>query len=248
MPRPLMETEMPTLTATRSPSTPSGRRDSSEMSRALSATALRRLLTSGASTTNSSPPIRATVSMGRRAATSLSATRRSTASPAACPSESFTHLNRSRSTKSTAVHRPERFAWDRACSIRSTRRARFGRPVSGSCVACVMRASCAPCSSAIRAAWASPSRLISRSWALFALRSVNVRQVRRSPSTSSGELPTRTGTATPSPFMRSSSTVTPRPPGPRSSSRPIGARPAMNAASGDPTIAPLGRSNSSASR
>ena len=42
-------------------------------------------------------------------ATSWSATRRSTVSPAACPWVSLTCLKRSRSTKRTAVHRPERF-------------------------------------------------------------------------------------------------------------------------------------------
>ena len=73
--------------------------------------------------------------------------------------------------------------------MRSTRSARFGRPVSASWVACLVSAACASCRSAIRSACAWPSRAISRSWALCALRSVNVRHVSRSPSTSSGESP-----------------------------------------------------------
>ncbi len=110
--------------------------------------------------------------------TSCAATRRSTVSPAAWPWVSLTCLNRSRSTKNTAVHRPERFEWDRAWSMRSTSSARFGRPVSASWVACLVSAACASCRSAIRSAWARLSRAISRSWAFWALRSVNVRQVR----------------------------------------------------------------------
>ena len=46
---------------------------------------------------------------GRRIDSNWVATLRSTVSPAACPRESLTCLNRSRSTKKTAVHRPERF-------------------------------------------------------------------------------------------------------------------------------------------
>ena len=49
------------------------------------------------------------------------------------------------------------------------------------------------CRSAIRSAWARLSRSISRSCAFCVLRSVNVRQMRSSPSTASGESPDQHG-------------------------------------------------------
>ena len=75
-----------------------------------------------------------------------------------------------------------------------------------------------------------------------------MRQVRSSPSTASGELPTRTETATPSLSTRSNSIVVPSPSGPRISSNPIGRPPAMNFVNRDPTIDSRGHDSSSASR
>ncbi len=61
---------------------------------------------------NSSPPVRATVSMSRTTEHRRRATWSSTTSPARCPSESLISLNRSRSTTSAAKGCATRLAWD----------------------------------------------------------------------------------------------------------------------------------------
>ncbi len=83
-------------------------------------------------TTNSSPPRRATVSPGRTVRSSRRATSRSRSSPAPWPSESLTTLKRSRSRNSTPTERWWRDARCRASWRRSSNRARLGRPVSSS--------------------------------------------------------------------------------------------------------------------
>jgi len=72
------------------------------------------------------------VSLPRVAFNSRSATVRSSVSPAAWPNESFTFLKSSRSTYTTPMFDGERSAVTSACSMRSSSRARFARPVSGS--------------------------------------------------------------------------------------------------------------------
>ncbi len=82
--------------------------------------------------TNSSPPTRATVSVSRTTVRSLRAIERSTTFPASWPHASFTALKPSRSTTISAKDSPVRRDRASACSIRSSRSFRFGRPVSGS--------------------------------------------------------------------------------------------------------------------
>ena len=92
-----------------------------------SATSRRTADSVGTMTPNSSPPSRAT----RASSTAPSAVRRRLdtvvrrVSPASCPSESLTTLNRSRSTNRTPNGSPSA----RAASIRSRNRARLGSPV-----------------------------------------------------------------------------------------------------------------------
>ena len=97
--------------------------------------------------TNSSPERRASVSPGRMrpAIRSATATRRS--SPTRWPWLSLTDLKRSRSTKRIATGWPRRPLRSRACSSRSSRRRRFGRPVSASWRELVWNCSDASCSS-----------------------------------------------------------------------------------------------------
>ena len=81
---------------------------------------------------NSSPPKRATVSLGRTAERSRAATSTSSSSPALCPSVSLTSLNPSRSRKYTAIGGDESARRASACWSRSLNRARLGRSVSES--------------------------------------------------------------------------------------------------------------------
>ena len=90
---------------------------------------------SSQSTTNSSPPKRATVSPGRRATARRSAMATSSRSPRPWPRLSFTTLKWSRSRNSTATRRLWRRARASAPSSRSSSSVRLGRPVSGSWVA-----------------------------------------------------------------------------------------------------------------
>ena len=83
-------------------------------------------------TANSSPPRRATVSELRTQPSSRLATWRSSSSPAACPSESFTVLKSSRSTNRTAMPRPWRRVRATAWRTRSSNSERLGSAVSGS--------------------------------------------------------------------------------------------------------------------
>ena len=85
--------------------------------------------------TNSSPPRRATVSMSRTTLLSRCATTLSSSSPARCPSESFTSLKRSRSSKMTANVWPCRSASTMDWLMRSSIKTRFGSPVRASWVA-----------------------------------------------------------------------------------------------------------------
>ena len=80
---------------------------------------------------NSSPPRRATVSVGRTTTSIRRATSMSTSSPVACPWRSFTDLKWSRSTKSAATGSPVRELRPRAWLRRSRRSTRLGSPVSG---------------------------------------------------------------------------------------------------------------------
>ena len=83
-------------------------------------------------TTNSSPPRRATVSPGLTVWSSRRAASRSRSSPAPCPSESLTTLNRSRSRNNTPTIRSWRADRCRASCRRSRSSARLGSPVSSS--------------------------------------------------------------------------------------------------------------------
>jgi hypothetical protein len=85
-------------------------------------------------TTNSSPPNRATMSACRQRWRSRRATATSTWSPTAWPSPSLTSLNPSRSQNSTASWRSPS-SRHRAADSSSISAARLGRPVSSSCVA-----------------------------------------------------------------------------------------------------------------
>src|SRR5450759_2930497 len=90
--------------------------------------------------TNSSPPIRATVSLWRTLFVSRCATARSKRSPNSCPWVSFTSLILSMSMNRTAKAVPDRLARARSWCSRSTIRKRFGRSVSVSWVARCWRA------------------------------------------------------------------------------------------------------------
>ena len=90
---------------------------------------------SGESTPNSSPPIRATVSLARTVSRNRSATSCSSTSPAWWPSVSLISLKRSRSSTMIASDELERSAASTACSIRSLSSVRFGRSVRSSCSA-----------------------------------------------------------------------------------------------------------------
>ena len=89
-------------------------------------------LESSISITNSSPPVRATVSEARTAMRNLSATAFSTISPASCPCVSLTDLKPSRSNNITTNICPSRRAAVNACSRRSSNNRRLGNPVSES--------------------------------------------------------------------------------------------------------------------
>ena len=93
-------------------------------------------------TTNSSPPKRATTSWARTALRSRAAALTSSTSPRSWPRTSLTSLKPSRSTNISATV-PVRWPWPSRASASisdSSRRRRFGSPVSGSCVACRARA------------------------------------------------------------------------------------------------------------
>ena len=77
---------------------------------------------------NSSPPSRASVSLGRIAVVKRRATSSSSWSPASWPSVSLTCLNPSRSTNSTASDSPVRAERDSDWSSRSRKSARLARP------------------------------------------------------------------------------------------------------------------------
>ena len=87
------------------------------------------------SRTNSSPPERATVSTGPTSLARRRETSCSSSSPALCPSDSLTSLNRSRPHTINAKGRESRSACAAAWLSRSSRSTRFGRPVSASWVA-----------------------------------------------------------------------------------------------------------------
>ena len=84
------------------------------------------------STTNSSPPTRATVSASRTTASNRRASVFRTVSPARWPLTSFTSLKPSRSIAISVNGSPDRRDRRNACSMRSSSSARFGSPVSGS--------------------------------------------------------------------------------------------------------------------
>ena len=90
---------------------------------------------------NSSPPCRLTVSERRTDASSRPATDRSSSSPIAWPQTSLICLKWSTSRNRTASRWPLRFAAAIALASRSSRRARFGRSVSGSWSASCCRSS-----------------------------------------------------------------------------------------------------------
>ena len=117
--------------STAAPSTRNGRR-SAFWSRPTSAPARSSLPVPIERMTNSSPPTRATVSISRTIASNRRASDFSTRSPARCPRTSFTSLKPSRSIAISVNGSPERRERRNACSMRSSRSTRFGRPVSGS--------------------------------------------------------------------------------------------------------------------
>ena len=85
--------------------------------------------------TNSSPPMRDTVSTSRTQAHSRRAASSSTASPKRWPNLSLMVLKRSRSTIINATMFWLRLAWISACRRRSSSRRRLGNSVSGSWLA-----------------------------------------------------------------------------------------------------------------
>ena len=138
VPRPSIETATPMLAATPSPSSPwRGRRASSETSRALMSTAWMGLSSAGASTANSPPSTRPTVSTIRSAPTSCDATRRTKASPSAWPCVSL--------TRRTGRDRPPSPPCNRPCARRPRAPGRCDRPSPpGSGAPSAHRASRAP--------------------------------------------------------------------------------------------------------
>ncbi len=90
---------------------------------------------SGQSTTNSSPPRRATVSFSRTICVSRRAASISNWSPPAWPMESLTILKRSRSQNSTASWAPRRRVAIRLSARRDSSRLRLASPVSASWLA-----------------------------------------------------------------------------------------------------------------
>ena len=153
------------------------------------------LSTSGASTTNSSPPMRATVSIGRSDRDQLSGDPAQHGVARRVPPGVVDLLE---PVEVDEEHRGAPAGALRAATApgRCDRRAalRFGKP--GAAHRGSPAWSAPPARPAGRPS-ARPgrgsSRAISRSCAFCALRSVNVRQMRSSPSTSSGELPDQDG-------------------------------------------------------
>ena len=124
---------MPTLAATRSRSPRTSKAASSPArSRSAAATAPSSAVGAVSTMPNSSPPSRASVSSGRRAAVSRSPTSRSTESPVGCPSVSFSSLKSSRSTIRTAKGAPVAPAVSIASSSRIEKSRRLGSEVSSS--------------------------------------------------------------------------------------------------------------------
>src|SRR4051794_29064917 len=103
------------------------------------------LVISVATTQKTSLPNRATMSFGPTAPCRRWVTRRSARSPASWPSESFTSLKWSRSSKSTATCCPRWRAAAIISAVASSRTLRVGSPVSGS-----YSPAAASCSSRIR--------------------------------------------------------------------------------------------------
>ena len=93
-------------------------------------------LMSSQTITNSSPPMRETVSPGRTECSIRAATLRRSWSPTSCPIESLTNLKWSMSSNSTLSVEPRRRAPASPCTSRSVRSARLASPVSGSCITC----------------------------------------------------------------------------------------------------------------
>ena len=88
------------------------------------------------STANSSPPMRPMSPRSPTHPCNRAAPCTSSSSPAACPSESLTSLNRSKSTSSKASPEPHSSALPQALWSISSNMARFGSPVRGSWRAC----------------------------------------------------------------------------------------------------------------
>ena len=132
--------------------------------------------------------------------------------------------------------------------MRSTSSCRLGRPVSASCVACMVSAACARWRSHSWSVWAALSRAISRSCAFWALRSVNVRQIRWSSSSPTGDTPTSTGIVRPSTSTRSISIAAPSPEDPRTDSQSTIASLRRKAESLDPRMSSSEHDRRSASR
>ena len=91
--------------------------------------------TRSSSTPNSSPPTRAASIPGRSTSAIRRPIPRSSSSPAWWPRPSLTSLKRSRSMKNTETTSPRRCRRASPWPSRSRKRARFGKPVSGSCSA-----------------------------------------------------------------------------------------------------------------
>ena len=87
------------------------------------------------STTNSSPPMRATTSAGRVACSTRWATCTRRASPTSCPTVSLTSFNRSTSTNSIATLWRVPRMWSSASAAVRSSISRLGSPVSGSWLA-----------------------------------------------------------------------------------------------------------------
>jgi hypothetical protein len=90
------------------------------------------LETPSSKTVNSSPPMRATMSVDLKHLSRRWLTAKRSWSPTSCPKESLIILKLSRSRNSTATTSSHCRVRARASSRRSKNRARFGRPVNGS--------------------------------------------------------------------------------------------------------------------
>ena len=128
------------------------------MTLSATASASSRSSTSGRTTTNSSPPIRATRSSSRTWAWIRRLASMMSWSPAECPWVSFAFLSPSRSANSTAMRLRPRRPWASIMLMRTSSSRRLSSCVSGSCVAMNRSASRDSWASVTLTNWATRDR------------------------------------------------------------------------------------------